>query len=316
MRQHQYFDRYSPRQYYRQNSNFSLSGFGAETRYIPSPNLISPIPTAGLFYRIKKGETYWGVSKAAYGQDGVKAGLLRINKSTWNDHIQRGPKGWEAYKVNGLQATPNYSQTDPRAGYGSGKSYPVAWIPPIDGREPEKIFEPGIGPVGPQGPKGDPGPIGPTGKTGPIGPRGLPGPIGPIGPPGNASNAAIVAAVNKWMDENPDKIMGPSGKTGPIGPAGTPGPVGPIGPIGPKGSIGPQGLPGPPGPPGNASKEAIKAAVNEWLSENPIKGQIGPAGPQGPQGIRGPKGDPGTGSGESKNMWVIPMLALIAKAAF
>ena len=155
-------------------------GLGAEGgRYIPTPDQILDVPTPGAWYRIKKGETWWGVSKTAYGKADVKKGLLAMNKSTWNDHIDRKTKDWEAYKVKGLQATPDYSATDPHAPVGSGNAYPVAWIPPLTGEEPEQM---GYTPVTTPppvtkppsstttyipGPKGDPGPPGPPGENAP-----------------------------------------------------------------------------------------------------------------------------------------------------
>lgn len=216
-----------------------FAGFGAmdsEGRYLPTPDEIVSTPTPGLWYRIKKGETWWGTAKKAYGAANVKKGLLTMNSSTWNDHIDRKKKGWEAYKVKGLQATPDYDVSNPRAKVLTGTAYPVAWIPPITGEEPEDMgFEdkapitPGMpipGPPGPQGPQGPPGPQGPKGSSGPPGPTGasIPGPPGPQGPPG------------------------PKGSQGPPGPQGPPGSGSGTSIPGPPG---PQGPPGPPGPPGS-----------------------------------------------------------------
>lgn len=234
-------------------------GLGAadeEGRYLPTPDQIVATPTPGLWYQIKKGETWWGVAKKAYGKTDLKKGLLLMNASTWNDHISRKKKGWEAYKVKGLQATPDYDSTaNPRAKVLSGHEYPVAWIPPLNGDEPEDMgFAPSPGVPTPiptpgesiPGPPGPAGPIGPTGPAGPAGSVGPPGPSGPMGPPG------------------------PTGPTGPQGPPGAgagqavPGPPGPAGPPG-ESIVGPAGPPGPQGPPG-------------------------PAGPIGPSGVGGGSG--------------------------
>jgi hypothetical protein len=281
--------------------------FGAtDTRMIPTPEQILDTPKAGAWYRIKKGETWWGVSKSAYGADNVKAGLMLMNNSTWNDHIDRQTKNWEAYKVKGLQATPDYSAANPHAPKGSGHDYPTAWIPPKTGEEPEEVYitvptpiptpSPGttVGPPGPQGPQGPPGPTGPQGPPGPTGPKGptgtgvgVPGPAGPPGPTG---------ASGKTGPAGPPGSMGPAGPPGPTGPmgpigatgkgVGVPGPAGPPGPIGPAG----KSLPGPPGPPG----------------------PVGPPGPPGAAGPPGPVGTTGTYGGDNL-MWApVALMTLVS----
>lgn len=267
-----------------------FGGLGAtDERMIPSPNLILDTPKPGFWYRLKKGETWWGVSKSAYGKDNVKKGLLTINASSWNDHIDRKEKNWEAYKVKGLQATPDYSASNPHAPKGSGKDYPTAWIPPLTGEEPEVIYpQPGQGPQGPPG----------QSIVGPVGPQ---GPPGPPGPPGEAANdSAIKSAIEAYFSKHPVKsTIGPQGPVGPVGPQG---PMGPVGPI---------------GPPGNASDSAIKSAIESYLAKNPIKGgSVGPVGPQGPMGPMGPAGPPGKtitvssggDGGPDKKLWTIPLI--------
>jgi len=234
-----------------------FGGFGDADRIIPTPAQIrnnrDSIP--GTWYRILPDETWYGVAKRAYGAENVKKGLFLINDSTWNSHIDKQTKGWESYKVKGLQATPDYSTANPRAPKGSGHDYPTAWIPPLTGEEPELIYpppagipgppgspgSPGVpGKTGPQGPPGMPGPLGPPGKPGPTGPKGdtgpmgtkgATGPMGPAGPPGTATDAAIKAAVIAYLAKNP-----PQGTPGPMGPAGPPGIPGPMGPAGPPGT--------------------------------------------------------------------------------
>ena len=300
-------------------------GFGQTSDfYMPSPAQILSEPTQGAWYKVVKGDTYWRISRDAYGKENVKKGLYLLNDSPWNGYIDKKIKGWENYKVKGLQATPDYSATDLRAPKGSGNEYPTVWIPPLTGEEPGEIYSsPSQGPIGPQGKpgqagsqgakgaKGDQGPPGPpgsagkTGPAGPAGPPGEPGPMGPAGPvgprgekgdPGQATDAAILAAVQKWLDANPDKARGPAGspgKTGPAGSPGKPGPMGPAGPVGPRGEK---------GDPGQATDAAILAAVNKWMDLNKAD-LVGPIGPQGPMG---PAGE--GGGGPDKKMWVIPLV--------
>jgi hypothetical protein len=247
-----------------------------DTRYIPTPAEILDKPKPGGFYRItteKPDETWYGVAKRAYGAANVKKGLLAMNAATWNDHINRKKKGWESYKVKGLQDTPDYSEIHPHAPVMTGHAHPVVWIPYLDTEgnptEPEdsyKIPPPPTGPGGPTNaeiealikayleahppPPGPPGPAGKAGKTGAKGPQGDPGVPGEIGPPGKP------------------------GKTGPKGGKGDPGPM------------------GPPGPP--ATEAQIAELVSSYLDKNPpAKGDPGPPGPQGIPGIQGPPGAPG-----------------------
>lgn len=321
----------------RRSRQFNYSGFDGVYQgdlYIPDSTQILPAPKQGAWYRIKKGDTYWGVSNKAYGKDRVKQGLLLMNGAKGNDHIDKKSKGWEAYGVNGLQATPDYSADMPRAPKGSGKDYPTVWIPPLSGDEPEDIYppepvmttpvepspvSPGVvvpgprGPVGPagppgeqgaRGPRGEIGPVGPTGEPGSPGPRGIPGKTGPAGPkgdPGQATEAAILRAVRDYIDGNPDKVRGPAGpagargEIGPVGPGGSIGPAGSIGPSGPIGPMGPMGPQGPQGLPGAAiTDEQIRAAIEDYMERNPIN-------------IPAPVQTGGGG-----NFWMIPLLALMA----
>ena len=247
---------------------FGYSGFGAydealDPRIIPTPNQITETPKQGFWYRTTKDHTIFWAAKQAYGADNVKAGLLKMNAASWNDHVRRKKTGWESYNVAGLQSTNEYSATLPHAPWGSGKAYPVLWIPPLDGpTEPEEIFgpkaeepvlitptptptptpilTPNQGPIGPMGPMGPMGPAGQDGKTGPIGPMGPMGPAGPMGPPGQATDEAIKAAIKAWLAANPLE-SGPMGPAGPMGPMGPAGPMGPMGPMGPAGQAGQAG---------------------------------------------------------------------------
>ena len=287
----------------RRSWQYNYAGLDGSYRgdvYIPDPPEIIDTPQPGAFYRPKSGETPWGVSKRAYGQANVKKGLFLMNDASWNSHVNKKKKGWEAYGVKGLQFTPDYDPSDPKAPVLSGHSQPVIWIPTLSGDEPEVLYpepepvltipspapspspspspSPIVGPPGPQGPQGPPGTQGPK------------GPPGPQGPPGQATEEAILDAVKSYLSQNPPPA-GPPGESivGPPGPAGPPGPIGPPG----ESIVGP---PGPAGPPGEATDEAILAAVQQYLSENPP-----PAGPPGPPG-----------SGGDAGFWTLPLLAMFS----
>ena len=270
----------------RRSWQYNYAGLGGTYRdgiYIPDPDEILSTPQQGRFYRMVAGKTYYGVSKAAYGGENVKTGLMLMNNSPWNDHIHKKTKGWESYGVKGLQSTPDYDPDDPQAKVMSGNAYPVVWIPPLSGDEPEILNPPVTTPepivtVPTPTPTPTPTPIvgtpipGPQGPAGPMGPQ---GPMGPAGPPGEATDEAIMAAIKAYLAKNPP----------------------------PAGPMGPQGPTGPAGPPGEATDEAIMAAVKNYLAENPPP--AGPMGPQGPPGTSATGGDSG--------FWAIPLLALFAQ---
>jgi hypothetical protein len=312
----------------RRSRQFNYAGFDGEYSgdiYIPDPNQVLSAPKQGAWYRIKRGETYWGISKKAYGADKVKQGLLLMNASAGNSHIDKRKKGWEAYGVEGLQATPDYSASSPRAPKGSGTDYPTVWIPPLSGDEPEDIYPhepvmttpvepspamPGIpgprGPAGPRGPQGEPGeqgargPAGDPGRAGlpgapgargargemgPAGPRGVPGEIGPQGPKGDPGQATEESILRAVREYIETH---PDKVRGPAGAPGAPGAPGLIGPMGPP------GLPGPAGPAGSGvNDEQIKAAIEDYMERNPIE-------------------LPKSESGSDRGFWMLPLLALVA----
>jgi hypothetical protein len=109
-------------------------------RYVPSASqILTAAPRPGTFYRPRLGIFPIKVAEVAYGSAGRKAGVLSMNASSWNDHVRRGPKGWEAYGVSGLQFDPKYG-SHPCSTYNTGKLYPVVWVPPLTGEEPEVWF--------------------------------------------------------------------------------------------------------------------------------------------------------------------------------
>lgn len=298
----------------------AFRGFGLLGEvYIPTSDQITSFPTQGKWYRIKSGESFWGTSKKAYGQANVRVGLFAMNDAIWNLHIRKGSSGWESYGIEGLQAVPKYSETDYHAGYGSGNSYPVAWIPPMPNfPEPGELYgdDPGEyipGPPGPPGPIGPIGPMGPEGDEGGPGGQGPIGPIGPMGPPGDVTDEAILAMLTQYLNDNPDAL--------PPGPPGPPGPEGAQGGRGDPGLPGEQGPIGPPGPPGDVSDEAITNMLEQYLETHPDAlppGPMGPMGPPGedssvpgPMGPIGPMGPPGQGGGGGNGMFSLPLLLTI-----
>ena len=57
-------------------SNFAFGSLGFLD---PKSGQISSTPAQAMWYRVKKGDTYWAISKAAYGKKLVKKGLYLIN---------------------------------------------------------------------------------------------------------------------------------------------------------------------------------------------------------------------------------------------
>ena len=116
--------------------------------YRPAPNQIAAEPTPGMFYQVRGGDSVWKIAKAAY--DAPRPGIFWINDSAWNAHIRKGKRGWEAYKVKGLQLTKHYNPAAAPSPYKSGNQYPLLWIPAAAGDEPQAA------PVAPPAPKAEP----------------------------------------------------------------------------------------------------------------------------------------------------------------
>ena len=223
-----------------------LLGQTGGDRYVPKlSDVRTKGPQPGIFFRPVNKMTVATMALRTYGSENTAKGVKLIAGSSWNRHIRYSTNGYESYRIEGPQNTPNYDPGNPRSTYGTGNQYPTYWLPPMDGQEPEQFFnwsptpeQPAAGPAGPQGERGPIGPRGPAGATGPAGspgaqgPRGERGPAGPKGDPGQATEAAIQDAVSKYLALHPPPsgAVGPPGPRGPAGPAGSPGATGPTGP--------------------------------------------------------------------------------------
>jgi hypothetical protein len=310
---------------------------------IPKIEQIARVASPGLWYQVQEGIPPAKVAKQAYGQESLRKGLMLMNSSPSNSHVKKATTGWESYGANfkGLQFTPKYSSIDYVAGYGTGNSYPVIWIPPLDGKEPENVFVPGIGPVGPQGPQGEAGEVGSSGEAGQ-----------------NAIVTAsqIAAVVAQWIKEHPEVFapnidalktaiaaviaqnpgLVPAGLTldqvtkvvsdffakQPIqdvakavenwissniekirGPRGETGAQGLPGPQGPRGQDGPRGQEGPRGPSGGGSS----AVAGSGLTREEVIDLIKQYGAK-PVSVPTPTSSNGRSDAAA---WMIPMAGLI-----
>jgi len=160
-------------------------------RYVPTASqILTKNPKPGTFYRGRTGITLATIAEVAYGKKYTHTGLMLMNGSTWNDHVRRSTKGWESYHVAGLQSEPKYG-AHPSSFFGTGNAFPVFWIPPVDGREPEAFYGapspvppvgPVVPPVGPVVPPYVPPYVPPVGPVEPpVGP--VVPPVGPVEPP-------------------------------------------------------------------------------------------------------------------------------------
>jgi len=114
---------------------YALPSFLGASEYRPTAADIAPVPTPGKFYQVTRGNEIWSIAKRAYGSP--RPGLFWINDAAWNSYIRKGKRGWEAYKVKGLQLTKHYNPDTAPSPYGSGKRFPLVWIPAAAGDEPK-----------------------------------------------------------------------------------------------------------------------------------------------------------------------------------
>jgi hypothetical protein len=252
-------------------------------------------PRAGNWYQTKKGDTVWAISKAAYQDQGltsVKNGLFLLNDNPSNAHIKRAKTGWESYNTTGIQLTPNYADRDEKAIYGSGKSYPLLWIPPIDGRSADQMTVAAKGEKGEKGDKGEPG------------------------TPAQISQSAIAKLIADYMDDHPitapqvdtkmiATLVGEYLKAHPVSVPGIPldaiaaavsdyiksNPLPTVSPATIAAAVADY-IKSNPLP--TISPATIAAAVADYLTAHPIaQGAPGPRGPQGAQGPQGSRGETG-----------------------
>lgn len=259
--------------------------------------IITDKPVFNAYYLAPVGVTLrlWDIAKAARVAAGLDQSfnyktIKAISLSDANKHIQYTNVGFGNYPFTGPEYVKRYSAALD-ANKGSGKRYPVIWIPdPRDVQEPAQqqskpplVIEvapasPGEVTVGPTGERviiGLPGKDGSRGKVGAdgaAGAQGLPGSAGPAGPVGPAGRAGVPGEA------------GPAGQGGPPGPKGRQGETGAAGPAGRvvttsggkmiPGLPGASGLPGARGPAG-------------------LPGMMGPAGATGLPGARGTTGATG-----------------------
>lgn len=302
----------------------SFRGLGQAGTYVPNESQIEKgLPKQGLFFRPPPStgkNTVAQIARLAYGKDFTKNGIKAIAASAWNHHIRYTSIGYDYLGIKGPEMTPLYSK-DPLAKKGSGKNWPVFWIPPLATKaEPEDVFTgngetdadiaariraeverylktnpPPAGPSGERGAIGPPGKTGSAGKPGPAGPQGQIGPIGPIGPPGQdgsgASAEEIGEAVRRYIEGHPPPGVTPGMiaievekwlKANP--PAGVP-----------VEAIRREVIDYlKDNPPAGVTPELIQREVAKWLELNPVEGGTpGPQGPMGPSGDMGPMGPPG-----------------------
>jgi hypothetical protein len=260
---------------------------------------VSLSPTPGYYYQVVKGDLPSKIAKKAYTDTGladVRTGLFLLNDNPANNHIKKAAAGWESYKIKGLQLNPDYASGDATAAHGSGSTYPLLWVPPLDGRTPDQMSG---GAPGPQ----VPGSPGAPGMPGPQGPQGPAGQVGPAGPP--VSNDTVMQLIGDYMESHPTggglskadlaTAIAQYMKAHPVA-QGAPGPQGPAGQAGPAGPpvsnstvmqlIGDYMESHPTG--GTVTQSDLATAIAQYMKAHPVA-----QGPQGPQGERGARGEAG-----------------------
>jgi hypothetical protein len=206
-------------------------------------------PKPGRFFQPLEYKNPITFALRAYGDANKKKGLLIINASSWNNHIYKSTKGWEPYKTKGFILSKQYAGVnDPRAGYKTGNQYPVLWIPPLTGEEPENMLWTQPVPSQPGQPSQPGIPSAPSQPSQPpvTSQPGIPSaPSAPL----PVSQAELDAAIRRYFNAHPVQ----------------PGPMGPMGPQGPPGMPGVPGSPGQPGLPGSIAQFDLR----QYFEQNP-----------------------------------------------
>lgn len=106
---------------------------------VPAP---AEQPTPGRFYKLKLGDTLFGVAKKAY-KTGSMEGAHRINDSRYNLRFRRAVTGSEQkmFPKGRISFNPRFNgdlrmQMESTGAAPSGSSFAMIWIPKEDGREP------------------------------------------------------------------------------------------------------------------------------------------------------------------------------------
>ena len=107
-------------------------------------------PTPGMFYWPTRALNVAEIARVAAKNSPTPIStanmVVLIASSNWNHHIRYSTRGYTAYGIEGPQMEAKYSATNYTAGYGSGTSWPMLWIPTPDGKEPEDVYgSPGVG---------------------------------------------------------------------------------------------------------------------------------------------------------------------------
>lgn len=106
---------------------------------VPAP---AAQPTPGKFYKIKSGDTLFGVAKKAYGAGSMEAGK-RINESQYNLRFRKPAPASEKkmFPDGRISFNPRFdgvlrNQMESVDIAPSGKSFAMIWIPTEEGGEP------------------------------------------------------------------------------------------------------------------------------------------------------------------------------------
>ena len=101
-------------------------------------------PRPGMFYWATRAVNVAEIARVAAKNSPTPISTAEmvalIAGSSWNHHVRYSSKGYTSYGIEGPQMEAKYSSTDYTAGYGTGTSWPMLWIPTADGKEPEDVY--------------------------------------------------------------------------------------------------------------------------------------------------------------------------------